>query len=63
MKKLIADCVQECQQTFRREYFVFPFAIKNINIPKYRPEVLAIVLCGCETWSLTSREEQRLKVF
>jgi len=24
---------------------------------------LSVVLCGCETWSLTLREERRLKVF
>ena len=26
-------------------------------------EVLPVVLCGCETWSLTLREEHRLRVF
>jgi hypothetical protein len=25
--------------------------------------ILSVVLCGCETWSLTLREEHRLKVF
>jgi hypothetical protein len=25
--------------------------------------ILLVVLCGCETWSLTLREESRLKVF
>jgi hypothetical protein len=25
--------------------------------------MLRVVLCGCETWSLTLREERRLKVF
>ena len=25
--------------------------------------MLAVVLYGCETWSLTSREERRLRVF
>jgi hypothetical protein len=29
----------------------------------YRTTVLPFVLCGCETWSLTLREEYRLKVF
>jgi hypothetical protein len=33
------------------------------NIPFYGEELLAVVLYGCETWSLTLREEQRLKVF
>jgi hypothetical protein len=31
-----------------------------LNIPH---AVLPVVLYGCETWSLTLREEQRLKVF
>jgi hypothetical protein len=25
--------------------------------------ILPVVLCGCENWSLTLREEHRLKVF
>jgi hypothetical protein len=29
----------------------------------YRSIILPDVLCGCETWSLTLREERRLRVF
>jgi hypothetical protein len=29
----------------------------------YRTIILPVVLYGCETWSLTQREEHRLKVF
>jgi hypothetical protein len=29
----------------------------------YRPLILPSVLYGCETWSLTLREERRLKMF
>ena len=29
----------------------------------YRNRILSVVLCGCETWSLTLREERRLRVF
>jgi hypothetical protein len=36
---------------------------KNTNIRVYRTVVLPVVLYGCETWSLTLREEQRLGVF
>jgi hypothetical protein len=36
---------------------------KNTKIRVYRTAVLPVVLCGCETWSLTLREEQRLRVF
>jgi len=28
-----------------------------------RTIILPVVLCGCETWSLTLREERRLRVF
>jgi hypothetical protein len=36
---------------------------KNLKIKIYRSIILPIVLYGCETWSLTLREECRLKVF
>ena len=29
----------------------------------HRTVILPVVLCGCETWSLTLREEHRLRVF
>jgi hypothetical protein len=36
---------------------------KNLKIKIYRTRILSVVLYGCETWSLTWREERRLKVF
>jgi hypothetical protein len=36
---------------------------KNTKIRVYRTVILPVVLYGCETWSLTLREEQRLRVF
>ena len=36
---------------------------KNIKIKIYRTVILPVVLYGCKTWSLTSREERRLRVF
>ena len=36
---------------------------KNIKNKIHRTVILPVVLYGCETWSLTSREEHRLKVF
>src|SRR5215510_6241398 len=36
---------------------------KNLQIKIYRTIILPIVLCGCETWSLTLGEEHRLRVF
>jgi len=36
---------------------------KNLKIKINRTIILPVVLYGCETWSLTLREERRLKVF
>jgi hypothetical protein len=36
---------------------------KNVKIKIYRTIILPVVLYGCETWSLTLREECRLRVF
>jgi len=36
---------------------------KNLKIKIYRNIILPVVLHGCETWSLTLREERRLRVF
>jgi hypothetical protein len=36
---------------------------KNIKIKIYRTIILPVVSYGCETWSLTLREEHKLKVF
>ena len=36
---------------------------KNLNIKIYRTIILPVVLYGCETWSLTLKEERRLSVF
>jgi hypothetical protein len=35
---------------------------KNLKIMIYRTIILSVVLYGCETWSLTMREEHRLRV-
>jgi hypothetical protein len=36
---------------------------KNIKIRIYKTIILSVVLYGCETWSLTLREEHRVRVF
>jgi len=36
---------------------------KNIKNKIYRIIYLSVVLYGCETWSLTLREERRLRVY
>jgi hypothetical protein len=36
---------------------------RNVKIKIYKTIILTVVLYGCETWSLTLREEHRLRVF
>ena len=36
---------------------------KALRIKIYRTEILPVVLYGIETWSLTLKEERRLRVF
>ena len=36
---------------------------KNYKIKIYRNIILPVVLYGCETWSLTLREEMKLRMF
>jgi len=36
---------------------------KNLKTKIYRTVILPVVLYGCETWSLTLREERKLRVF
>jgi len=40
---------------------VYILLFKNLKIKIYR--ILPVALYGCETWSLTLREERRLRVF
>ena len=36
---------------------------KNLKVKTYKTIILPVVLYGCETWSLTLRQEHRLRVF
>jgi hypothetical protein len=36
---------------------------KNVKIRIYKDLVLHVILYGCETWSLTLREDYKLRVF
>jgi hypothetical protein len=50
--------------TFRsRKPFVLSPAVKNVKVRIYKTIILPVVLYGCETWSLTVREEHKLRVF
>jgi hypothetical protein len=48
---------------FSSKSFVFPSHIQKIKIKIYKTVILTVVVYGCETWSLTLREEHRLRVF
>ena len=41
----------------------FSLLSKNLKIKIYRTIILPVVLYGCETWSVTFREECTLRVF
>jgi len=36
---------------------------RKLKMKIYRTIILPVVLCGCEAWSLTLREERKLRVF
>jgi hypothetical protein len=36
---------------------------RNVKVKIYKTIIIAVVLYGCETWSVTLREEHRLRVF
>jgi hypothetical protein len=36
---------------------------KNLKIKIYKTVILPVALCGCETWTLTLREEHGVRVF
>jgi hypothetical protein len=40
-----------------------PLLSRNVKVKIYKTIILPVVLYGCETWSLTLREEHRLRVF
>jgi hypothetical protein len=49
---------------FGAEPFVFSPAVKkNVKVRIYKTISLPVVPYGCETWSLTVREEHKLRVF
>jgi hypothetical protein len=36
---------------------------RNVKVKIHKTIILPVVLYGCETWSLTLREEHKLRVF
>jgi hypothetical protein len=48
---------------FGTESLVLQFTIQKYKLKIYRNIIVPVVLYGCETWSLTFREERRLREF
>ena len=55
--------VRECLLLFGAELLSSSLLSRNLKIKIYRTIILPVVLYGCETLSLTLREERRLRVF
>jgi hypothetical protein len=49
--------------TIRFRVFCHPSSCPNVKVKLYKTIILSVVLFGCETWSLTLKEEHRLRVF
>jgi hypothetical protein len=62
LKKLRADYIPGMLAVIQFRVLSSYILYKNLKIKIYKTIILP-VLCGCETWSLTLREEQRLRVF
>jgi hypothetical protein len=52
---------RECLLSFSPKSFAFPSHIKNLKIKIHKTVILPVLLYGCEAWSLTLREEHRLR--
>jgi hypothetical protein len=55
--------VREYLLSFGAESLASGLLSRNLKIKIYRTIILPVVLYGCETWSLTLREERRPRVF
>jgi hypothetical protein len=73
LNKLNQNCIQKeiksrlisgnaCYHSFQ-SLFSCRLLHRNIKIELYKTIILHVVLYGCETWSLTLKEEHRLSVF
>ena len=64
MTRYICKCLLTCVFNINTVYLLLSRLLpKNLKIKIYRIIILPVVLYGCETWSLTLREERKLKVF
>jgi hypothetical protein len=49
--------------TITSDSFVFRLLSRDLNTKIYKTTTLSVVLYGCDNWSLTLREEHRLRMF
>jgi hypothetical protein len=63
MIKSRVDEIQEMLAIIQSKIFCLPVSYKKLNIKIYKTVILPVVLCGCENWSATLREEHRLRIF
>jgi hypothetical protein len=62
-KKIIYICALGNYYRVLYQFIVVYVVCLNLKIKIYRLIILPVVLYGRETWSLTLREERRLRVF
>jgi hypothetical protein len=63
MKRLRADYIHRILATFHVSVLSSCLLSRNVKAKIYKTIILPVVLYECETWSLTLREEYRLRVF
>jgi hypothetical protein len=59
MANRVAECLRICFSYLSKTRLLS----RNVKVKIYKTVILPVVLNGCETWSLTLREEHRLRMF
>jgi hypothetical protein len=59
MANRAAECLRICFSYLSKTHLLS----RNVKVKIYKIVILPVVLYGCETWSLTLREEHRLRMF
>jgi hypothetical protein len=60
--KLGEDKIWVCLLSFDEESVYFKVSIQKLKGQDIQNCNLPVALCGCETWSMTPREERKLRV-
>ncbi|KAJ4431673.1 hypothetical protein ANN_20273, partial [Periplaneta americana] len=60
---LFQQYVAFMQRLAQQQAAAYNLLSKNLKVRIYETVILPVVLYGCETWTLTLRKEQRLRVF